>query len=66
MGFDASIARLMAETLVDTGTDLGDERAVILTLKDAAFAGSLIYRLMDRAIDIARNMKAEATALRVA
>lgn len=49
------IAEEMARRLVDCGADLGDERQVILALKEARFLSGEIVTHMDEAIEIARG-----------
>lgn len=52
-----SITATMARRLVDCGIDLGDERQVILALKESRFLSGEIIAHMDNAIDLARVMK---------
>lgn len=58
---DRSIIAEMAESLVDHGVDLADERAVILHLKQANYLSGLINQHMDAAIHAARVMYAAST-----
>lgn len=63
VNLDATTTRNMADTLVDHGTDIGDERAVILTLNRVGFASKSISRLMDDAINTARAKVAQGKYL---
>lgn len=51
----------MAGALAKSGCDLGDEREVIRTLVNAKFREGMVIVLMDRAIEVARVIRATNT-----
>lgn len=66
MDRDAEILEKMTDALIDNIVDLGDERAVIVLLKNLSFSIKDIEQFIDAAIHSARIYWANSPKLEVA